>query len=50
MVVALSAALNAMLSAMTRGSGAGTVSVHALTLVRCLMEMNLAEIGKADEK
>ncbi|BEI88339.1 uncharacterized protein CcaverHIS019_0110570 [Cutaneotrichosporon cavernicola] len=49
MKVALSAALNALLTAMTRGDGTGTVAVHALTLIRCLMEMNLAEIHKADD-
>ncbi|GMK57614.1 hypothetical protein CspeluHIS016_0404480 [Cutaneotrichosporon spelunceum] len=41
MKVALSAALNALLTAMARGAGAGAVAVQALTLVRCLMEMNL---------
>ncbi|BEJ17398.1 hypothetical protein CspHIS471_0607990 [Cutaneotrichosporon sp. HIS471] len=49
MEVALSAALNALLTAMTRGDGTGTVGVHALTLIRCLMDMNLAEIRKADD-
>lgn len=50
MKAALQAALTAVHTAMSRGDGACTVSVHALTLVRCLMEMNLAEVHKANER
>lgn len=50
MNAALSTALTAILTAMQRGDGAGTVPVPALTLVRCLIDMILGEIRKANER
>lgn len=50
MTVALASALNGMLTAMARGDGEGTVPVNALTLIRCLIDMDLAELRKATDE
>lgn len=49
MNAALNTALSAVLTAINREEGASTVPVNALTLVRCLIDMSLAELRKADE-